>query len=135
MIRIRTIRPALAFSATALMLTAASGVLLAAPRRHTRLIKSEPAANDTLAASPKAIKLWFSEKVELAVTSVKVADATGHAVAVARPVRPDTGNSAPVVVELKKPLVPGGYKITWITAAKDGHRANGTIAFAVKSAR
>lgn len=135
MIRIRTTRPALAITAIALLLTAATGVLLAAPRRHTTLVKSEPAANDTLSKSPAAIKLWFSEKVELPVTSVKLADASGTAIALAAPTRPDTGNAAPVIVALKKPLAPGGYVVTWITAAKDGHRANGKIAFAVKSAR
>ena len=121
--------------AIAAVLASASIVSGTALARHTHLVKSEPAANDTLSKAPAAIKLWFSEKVELAVTSVKVADATGHAVAVAPPGRPDTGSSAPVVVALRKPLAPGGYVVTWITAAKDGHPANGTIAFAVKPAR
>jgi methionine-rich copper-binding protein CopC len=66
---------------------------------------------------------------------VKLADAAGHAAVLAAPARPDTGETAPVSVALSKPLAAGSYVVTWSTAAKDGHPANGTIAFVVKSAR
>jgi methionine-rich copper-binding protein CopC len=107
---------------------AAAGV-----RRHTHLEKSEPANNDTIARSPAAIRLWFSEKVELPVTTVKLADAAGGAIALAPLARPDTGEKAPVIVSLQKPLAAGNYVVTWMTAAKDGHPSNGTIAFTVKA--
>lgn len=104
-------------------------------RRHTHLIKSEPATNDTLAKSPGAIRLWFTEQVELAVTTVKLADAAGRPIALNPLVRPDTGQAAPVVAAVKKPLAPGGYVVTWRTAARDGHPANGAFGFVVKAAR
>ena len=103
-------------------------------RRHTHLIKSEPASGDTLAKSPGAIRLWFSEQVELPVTTVKIADASGTTIALASLARPDTGQAAPVTAMLKAPLKAGGYVVTWSTAAKDGHSANGTFNFAVRAA-
>jgi methionine-rich copper-binding protein CopC len=135
MILIRAFRPALAVLAAAALLGGASGVLAAAPFRHTRLVKSEPAANDTLAKSPSAIKLWFSEKVELPVTTVKLADAAGKSVKLAPPSRPDAKDPALVAATIATPLSAGAYVVKWSTAAKDGHAERGTIAFVVKGAR
>lgn len=104
-------------------------------RRHAHLIKSEPAENDTLVKSPSAIRLWFSERVELPVTTVKLADASGTRIGLASLARPDTGQAAPVTVKLKTPLAAGSYVVTWRTAAKDGHPADGTFNFVVKAAR
>jgi methionine-rich copper-binding protein CopC len=103
-------------------------------RRHTHLTKSDPASDDTLANSPRAIRLWFSEQVELPVTTVKLADASGTSIALAELARPDTGQAAPVTAMLKAPLNAGGYVVSWRTAAKDGHPASGTINFVVKAA-
>lgn len=107
----------------------------ASTRRHTQLVKSEPAAHDTLSAAPKAIKLWFSEKVELKVTTVKLRDAAGNAQLLGTPARADAEKNAPVIVSIVKPLAPGAYAIAWSTAATDGHLAKGTINFLVKGAR
>jgi hypothetical protein len=103
-------------------------------RRHTHLIKSEPASNDTLASSPRAVRLWFTEQVELAVTTVKLAGAAGAPIALAPVARPDAGQDAPVVALLKTPLAAGAYVVTWSTAALDGHPAKGTFGFVVKAA-
>jgi methionine-rich copper-binding protein CopC len=104
----------------------------AAVRRHVHLEKSAPAANDTLAASPKSIRLWFSEPVELAVTTAKLANASGAAFALG-PVARDTAKDAPVTATITKPLPAGSYVVTWSTAATDGHPAKGTFAFVVKA--
>ena len=104
----------------------------AATFRHTRLVKSEPAANDTLAAAPKAVKLWFSEKVELGITTVKLANAAGNDVPLAKLTRDDAVKDAPIVAAISKPLAAGAYLVSWSTAATDGHPAKGTIPFVVK---
>jgi len=124
-------RVLLALAATAVL--AATATASATAFRHTRLIKSEPADHDTLAVAPKAVRLWFSEKVELGVTTVKLASAAGAAMAVAPLARPDTSKDAPIVAAILKPLAPGAYVIDWSTAATDGHPAKGTIAFVVKA--
>jgi len=116
------------------MAAAADGLNIAV-RRHTQLRKSEPAANDSLTTSPRAIRLWFSEVVELPVTRVKLADAAGTTIALSRVTRPDTGQGAPVIAALSKTLSPGAYVVTWSTAAKDGHPAKGTFGFFLKATR
>jgi hypothetical protein len=107
----------------------------ASTRRHTQLIRSEPAAHDTVFAAPKAIKLWFSEKVELKVTTVKLRDAAGNAQMLGTPARTGPEKNAPVIVPIVKPLASGAYDIAWSTAATDGHLAKGTIDFLVKGGR
>jgi methionine-rich copper-binding protein CopC len=107
----------------------------ASTRRHTQLVKSEPATHDTLPAAPKVIRLWFSEKIELKVTTVKLRDAAGHAQALGTPARTGAEKNAPVIVPIVKPLAAGAYAIAWSTAATDGHLAKGTIDFLVKGAR
>ena len=93
-----------------------------------------PAVNDTLVHSPAAIRLWFSEPVELAVTTVKLTNASGAAIALGKPARADGGDAAPVAAPVKAPLPAGSYVVTWSTAAQDGHPANGKINFVVKAA-
>lgn len=104
-------------------------------RRHTALTRSEPAANDTLAAAPTAIKLWFSDKVELKVTTVKLKHAGGTALALGAPTRSATDEKAPVVLTITAKLTPGSYTVSWSVAAKDGHPAKGSFGFVVKSPR
>lgn len=118
----------------ALLMSAGAAAYTPVPAWHTHLVRSEPAINDTLARSPSAVRLWFSEPVELAVTTVKLADAAGTSIALAKLTRPDTGQAAPVAATLTAPLRPGSYVVTWRTAAKDGHPADGTINFVVKAA-
>ncbi len=100
--------------------------------RHTELKKSEPAKNDTLSVSPKAIKLWFSEQVVLPVTKVKLTNAAGAAIALGAVAQPGKGEDQPVVASVSKALTPGAYTVTWSTAADDGHAAKGTFGFVVK---
>ena len=104
------------------------------PFRHVHLAKSDPSANDTT-ASPKAVRLWFSEKVELKVTTVRLASAAGSSIALGKLSRSDTVTDAPVVATISRVLAPGFYTVSWSTASKDGHAAKGTIDFVVKAAR
>ena len=135
MIAIRRLGVVVLMSAglTAFVGTAAASSVVSA--RHTHLVKSEPAADDTLSTSPRAIRLWFSEQVELPVTTVKLEGAGGARVALGTLARPDTGQAAPVSATLNAPLAAGSYVVTWSTAAKDGHPASGTFSFVVKAAR
>jgi methionine-rich copper-binding protein CopC len=129
------VRPVLVVALTA----AIAGTSLAAAgngagTRHVHLVKSEPAANDTVPVAPAAIRLWFSQQPELAITSVKLASASGTAIALA-PVARDTGAADPIVATVRGALPSGAYVVTWKTTANDGHPANGTIPFVVMEAR
>ncbi len=112
----------------------ALGVIPAArSAAHLHLVRSEPSANDTVAAAPAALKFWFSERPELAVTSVKLTTAAGAAVALA-PLAADTGKTAPVVASVRGKVAAGTYDVAWRTTATDGHPSSGHFAFVVTPA-
>jgi methionine-rich copper-binding protein CopC len=111
--------------------------LAGASMLHLKLSRSEPAANAVLTASPQQVKLWFTQKPELTVTSIKVTSGTG-ATAVERTLAPLTranAADAPITVPVGAPLAAGHYQIVWRTMARDGHVLNGVIPFDVRDAR
>jgi methionine-rich copper-binding protein CopC len=99
--------------------------------RHVHLLRSEPAANDTLHVAPTVIRLWFSQAPELAITTVRLATVSGKSIAVGRPAR-DTASDAPIVTQVQGAVGPDAYVINWKTTAPDGHPASGQIPFVVR---
>jgi methionine-rich copper-binding protein CopC len=97
---------------------------------HLHLLRSEPAANDTVATAPAALKLWFSERPELAITTVKLTTSDGARVALA-PLVVDTGAKGPLVATIRGGIAKGTYEVTWRTTATDGHMASGHFDFVV----
>jgi methionine-rich copper-binding protein CopC len=98
-------------------------------RRHLHLVKSTPAADTTLAASPAEITLWFSAEPTLKLTRISLLDATGGKLplgAVKTGAEPKTAAAT-----LEQPLVPGAYSVSWVTGSPDGHVVRGKIAFTV----
>ncbi|MFL5386310.1 MAG: copper resistance protein CopC [Longimicrobiaceae bacterium] len=97
---------------------------------HLRLLRSDPAADATLAAPPRALRLTFSEAPELAVTSVRLRGPGDGAVALSALAR-QRGDRATVVATPRAPLADGHYTVTWRTMSHDGHPMHGTFHFAV----
>ncbi len=102
------------------------------PPRHTRLLKSEPAANDTLAAPPKQIALYFSERVDIKVSRFKLADAKGAAVTLGKAVLDEAKKGEVVNIPVTGPMGHGKYVVNWSVASDDGHPVKGTFGFVVK---
>jgi hypothetical protein len=98
---------------------------------HVTLVKSDPKMNDTLAASPKAIRLWFSEAVQTGATAVHLAGANGKAISVGKATVASEPKS-PVEITISETLKPGQYTADWRTMASDGHPAKGTLSFVVR---
>jgi methionine-rich copper-binding protein CopC len=107
-----------------------AAVALHTSNAHLHLLRSQPAANDTVAAAPAALRFWFSERPELAITSVKLASSNGTAVELAK-LAVDTGANGPLVAAVRGQIAKGTYTVTWRTTAMDGHPANGTFNFVV----
>ncbi|MDX5393999.1 MAG: copper homeostasis periplasmic binding protein CopC [Caulobacteraceae bacterium] len=97
---------------------------------HAHLVSSNPAANATLTAPPKAITLTFSEKLVPAFSKFELTmpEHGGMKVAVKTTVSADgkTISGAPQAA-----LGKGAYKIVWTAASADGHKMNGEVAFKV----
>ena len=112
-------------------------MLAGAAARHLKLIKSEPLANDKLAASPTQVKLWFTQRPELTVTSIKVKSGTGAAVVerALAPLSRDAAAASPITAPVGAALASGHYEVVWRTMARDGHVLSGVIPFDVGTPR
>jgi methionine-rich copper-binding protein CopC len=96
---------------------------------HAALVKSDPAANTTVAA-PKNITLTFDEELTPAFSGFDVAMGDGMKMTLKTTVSKDHKTITGVP---SGPLMAGAYKISWHAAASDdGHRTTGTLAFTVK---
>src|SRR5215207_7068649 len=100
---------------------------------HGVLESSEPAGGSSLERAPAAVTLRFSERPDPRLSTVRVLDSGGRAVA-GGPARPVAGRP----LELRVPLAglpAGGYTVTWrIVSAVDGHRTDGVFGFGVGAA-
>jgi len=95
---------------------------------HAHLRRSEPSANARLASSPSAIRLWFTERPELAFTRVQLRAADSSDIALGNAARM-TDDAMGVTVPIGAPLTPGKYTVLWRTAAADGHASSGSFHF------
>lgn len=96
--------------------------------KHTHLERSEPGADSTVTVAPTAIKLWFSEAVQIRVTTLRVLRTDSVALDLA-PARMGTGPRAPVILDIHGTVAPGRYTVAWRTMSRDGHPVSGTFAF------
>jgi len=102
-----------------------------AARFHLTLKRAEPAANDTVAASPATIKLWFTESVTSTTVSVRLTDARNETVKLGD-VSVESEPLSPAVVAVPGTLASGTYTVAWRAMADDGHPSNGKFTFTVK---
>ncbi len=104
----------------------------ALPSRHLRLVKSAPAADEVLAASPTAITLWFSQEPTLRLTRISLLDASGVKLPLGAVKAGPEEHTA--MADLTRPLAAGSYTISWVSGSPDGHVVRGTILFSVGAA-
>lgn len=96
---------------------------------HAFLLKSDPVVG-AVAASPKTIRLEFSEGVELLFSGIEVDNAAGIAVKAAA-VHYDGGNRKIMLLDLPM-LASGTYRVKWHVVSIDTHRTEGDFNFTVK---
>ena len=110
--------------ALALLLTGAAGA-----GAHSFLDRADPRAGSTVKAPPAQVRLWFTESLEPAFSSVRVLDQAGR--------RVDKGDSQvdPTNLRLLRvslpPLPPGTYKVIWRVLSVDSHVTEGDFTFRV----
>ncbi len=96
---------------------------------HAFLDRAEPKVGSTVKVAPTELRLWFTEAVEPAFSSVQVVDATGKRVDTAG-VQVDAQNRKLLHVPLAK-LAPGSYTAAWRIVSVDTHVSEGRFAFHV----
>src|SRR4051812_34831016 len=106
-------------------------VLLAAPAHaHGHLVRSRPAAHDTLKTAPRVLTLEFNEPPELSMSSVRLLDSLHHEVRLA-PVHADAGSAKVLIAGIVGALGAGRYTVMWQIAGRDGHPTHGQYDFVV----
>jgi len=96
---------------------------------HAFLDHAEPAVGSQIHSSPAEVRIWFSEKLEPALSRIQVFDAADSEVD-KRNVHVDGSNPALLEVGLS-PLKPGKYKVVWRVVSVDTHVTSGNFAFEV----
>jgi copper resistance protein C len=111
--------------ASALAVLAEAGVAFA----HAFLDRALPAVGSTVHGSPAEVKLWFTQRLEPAFSTVRVLDAGGAQVD-AKDKRVDRDDATVLRVSLPK-LAPGKYRVVWRVLSADSHASVGDYTFEV----
>jgi len=93
---------------------------------HTVLDHTEPGVGETVATAPRELRLWFTQKLEQAFSTIKVTDGSGQ--------RVDTGKVQVDGNEMSIPLRtlgPGTYRVKWHVLSTDTHTTDGNFTFIV----
>jgi copper resistance protein C len=96
---------------------------------HAFLKRAEPAVGSTAQTSPNEVRIWFTENIEPAFSTIQVFDASGKEVD-KRDVHLDRSNHALLHVSLP-PLGAGTYKVVWRVVSVDTHVTNGNFTFRI----
>jgi copper resistance protein C len=113
--------------------TLAAALFLAFPAlalAHAFLDHAEPKVGATMDASPTEVKIWFTQNVEPAFSSIQVQDAQGKQWD-KNDTHLDDKDKSLLVVSVPT-LPPGVYTVTWRVVSVDTHRTQGHFEFTVK---
>ena len=105
-----------------------------AVRFHAHLVRADPAANDTIAATPKAVRLWFSEPVELGLSRVRIVRMGGDTVKTSGLRREGSASTSAALDLSNQATAPGTYVVTYHVVARDGHPTTGSYNFVLRGA-
>lgn len=94
---------------------------------HAHLLKSSPAENSVVAASPANLVLDFSEAAQLTALSIQKGRDPEHKLKLL-----PSGAAAQISVPLP-PLTPGAYTLSWRVLSADGHVVSGALRFTLSA--
>lgn len=96
---------------------------------HAFLDRADPRVGSTVRTPPTQVRIWFTESLEPAFSSVQVVNEAGQ--------RVDQGDSQvdpsnPTLLRISLPsLPPGTYKVIWRVLSVDSHVTQGDFTFRV----
>src|ERR1700738_3679578 len=115
---------------TKLLLTASTLLLLIQGSwAHAFVDHAEPAVGSQIHSAPTLVKIWFTEKLEPALSKIQVFDISGQEID-KRDVKVDQSNAALLTVSLPE-LKPGKYKVAWRAVSVDTHLTTGDFTFEI----
>jgi methionine-rich copper-binding protein CopC len=96
---------------------------------HAFLDHAAPAVGSVIHGSPAQVRLWFTQELEPAFSTVKVLDRNGTQVD-KQDKQVDRANPALLQVSLPE-LAPGKYRVVWRALSVDTHVTEGDFTFDV----
>ena len=96
---------------------------------HAFLDHAMPAVGSVVRGAPAQIKLWFTQRLEPAFSTMQVLDRSGKRVDKGDP-QVDRANAELLLVSVPQ-LTPGTYRVTWRVLSVDTHVTEGDFTFAV----
>lgn len=97
---------------------------------HAFLDHAEPKVGSSITHPPAEVKIWFTQEVEPAFSSIEVKDAQSRQVD-KKDVHLDPENKS--LLEVSLPPLPGGtYTVNWHVVSVDTHRTQGHFEFTIK---
>lgn len=96
---------------------------------HAFLDHADPAVGSQVHSSPAEVRIWFTEKLEPALSRIQVLNAAASEVD-KRNVHIDPSNPTLLEVALP-PLQPGKYKVVWRVVSVDTHVTTGDFSFEI----
>jgi methionine-rich copper-binding protein CopC len=119
-------KPAL-FAFAAAVALGLAGAAAAHPHPKT----FSPAPDAVLSASPKEIRIGFSEALVAAFSGLELADQAGRKADLG-PSRVDGAAKSELSAAVKTPLPAGTYTVTWHAVAADTHHVTSHYSFQVR---
>ncbi len=113
------------------LVVAAMLALPAVALAHAFLDHAEPKVGSTVQQPPKQIKLWFTQDLEPAFSTIEVRDSRGQQVD-KKDAKLDAKDPKLLIVSIPK-LANGQYTVTWSVVSTDTHRTHGDFKFTVKT--
>jgi copper resistance protein C len=104
-------------------------VFIASAWAHAFIDHAEPAVGSKLASPPGAVKIWFTERLEPALSKIQVFDSQGTEVD-KRDTKVDPKNGQLLVVSLPA-IKTGKYRVSWRVVSVDTHMTNGSFEFEI----
>jgi Uncharacterized protein, homolog of Cu resistance protein CopC len=99
---------------------------------HAFLERAEPRVGSTVKAAPSQVRVWFTEALEPAFSTLEVVNQSGDRVD-RGPARVDAASPSMLQVPLK-PLAPGTYRVKWRVLSVDTHVTEGDFTFSITGA-
>jgi len=96
---------------------------------HAFLVHANPPVGSTVGEAPSALRLTYTESLEVPFCTVTVTDAAGRPVQTGRPQAvPGHGDEMSVPLHIS---APGKYRVTWHALSVDTHKTQGSFTFTV----
>jgi copper resistance protein C len=96
---------------------------------HAMIDHASPRVGSHVKASPTEVRIWFTEKLEPAFSSVRVVDSAGKNVDKGD-VHLDAKDPSQLLVSLPS-LKAGTYKVIWKVTSVDTHKTEGDFVFQI----